>query len=283
MKKIVIFILLLFICNYIFSVDYKIIKKTELYDLNYYPIGTINKNEIVKISSSGIRSNERYKDRVKCKYLIKITYNENDYLVDIDSLIAVENNELFKNELTSHYLNESNKFWINKEILESIIKQDRNFIYKKYQKEIDKYELNRGSLDSVWYESGYFYTCPEITYENFNLHFYNGNIYFGAHVLKISNIQNGYIVKLQMAVKGCELEPTEQYSKLPAEDEIFELKILFDGDYMYVYNMEGELLFINLIVDNTVAEEYKNMIQYNNCDLSKIVWPCHADGSCDYN
>ncbi|MDE5776860.1 MAG: SH3 domain-containing protein [Treponemataceae bacterium] len=42
-------------------------------------------------------------------------------------------------------------------------------------------------------------------------------------------------------------------------------------------------MFTNVIVDDSFCNEYENLIRMNKCDLSKVNWPRHADGSCDYD
>ena len=60
----------------------------------------------------------------------------------------------------------------------------------------------------------------------------------------------------------------------------------FDGDYLYIYlNEEKEdslfATFVNL--NDETFKEFKNLIKNNTCDLSRVTWPRHADGTCDYD
>ena len=36
-------------------------------------------------------------------------------------------------------------------------------------------------------------------------------------------------------------------------------------------------------MDNETLNQYNNLIQTNTCDLSKVTWPRHADGTSDYD
>lgn len=36
-------------------------------------------------------------------------------------------------------------------------------------------------------------------------------------------------------------------------------------------------------MNDETLEQFKNLIYNNKCDLSKVTWPRHADGTCDYD
>jgi hypothetical protein len=59
----------------------------------------------------------------------------------------------------------------------------------------------------------------------------------------------------------------------------------FDGDYLNIY-LNGETdkdLFATFVnMNDETLLQFKNLIENNKCDLSKVTWPRHADGSCDY-
>ena len=66
------------------------------------------------------------------------------------------------------------------------------------------------------------------------------------------------------------------------KDQNYELKIIIDGDYL-------ELFINNMFVDkfcqinNSTLLEYEELIKNNSCDLSKVTWPRHADGTSEYD
>ena len=66
------------------------------------------------------------------------------------------------------------------------------------------------------------------------------------------------------------------------KDQNYELKIIIDGDYL-------ELFINNMFVDkfckinNSTLLEYEELIKNNSCDLSKVTWPRHADGTSNYD
>ena len=74
----------------------------------------------------------------------------------------------------------------------------------------------------------------------------------------------------------------ENTSELGVESEIIELTL--DGDYLSIFNKTRNKEIITLVcIDDTVEKELINLFNSNNCDLSKVTWPRHADGSCDYD
>ena len=58
-----------------------------------------------------------------------------------------------------------------------------------------------------------------------------------------------------------------------------------DGDYLYLYyDKDIKYPFTTYArMDDESLEQFKNLIYNNKCDLSKVTWPRHADGSCDYD
>lgn len=60
-----------------------------------------------------------------------------------------------------------------------------------------------------------------------------------------------------------------------------------DGDYINLYNdsNRNEMIESFVFVNNYdfIKENIKMILKGNKCDLSKVTWPKHADGSCDYD
>lgn len=58
-----------------------------------------------------------------------------------------------------------------------------------------------------------------------------------------------------------------------------------DGDYLLVYfDKEKKIPFATFASMNDETEvQFKNLIYYNTCDFSRVTWPRHADGTCDYD
>ncbi|MBP5403185.1 MAG: SH3 domain-containing protein [Treponema sp.] len=63
---------------------------------------------------------------------------------------------------------------------------------------------------------------------------------------------------------------------------VFRLKK--DGDYLEVYvDKEKKPRETYCYVNNDFKQEIFNLVKNNSCDINKLTWPRHADGSCDYD
>ena len=66
------------------------------------------------------------------------------------------------------------------------------------------------------------------------------------------------------------------------QTEIFTLTV--DGDFLHIDNKTRNKHIITLAyVDNSVIQELINLFRDEKCDLTKVTWPRHADGTCDYD
>ncbi|MCR5614061.1 SH3 domain-containing protein [Treponema sp.] len=66
----------------------------------------------------------------------------------------------------------------------------------------------------------------------------------------------------------------------------FTFIFVFDGDYLSIYFNEEKPanLFATFCRLNAASyNEFDKLIKQNSCSLSKVTWPRHADGSCDYD
>lgn len=64
--------------------------------------------------------------------------------------------------------------------------------------------------------------------------------------------------------------------------DIHSAKFIFDGDYLDFYIDD---MFIHKFcrINEVSLKEYENLILNNECDLSKVKWPRHADGTSNYD
>ena len=59
----------------------------------------------------------------------------------------------------------------------------------------------------------------------------------------------------------------------------------YEGDYLNIYfneDIKSNLLATFCRVTQETYKEFESLVHYNLCDLSKVTWPRHADGTCDY-
>ena len=104
-------------------------------------------------------------------------------------------------------------------------------------------------------------------------------------IKKIKRTSDGYIVSCELSEETISYEyyhyKNDAFEKLKGQAEV-ELKLVVDGDYLYFYSDNDELLTTYMKVDQTVAEQYENLMLTGSCDLTKVNWPRRADGSSDY-
>lgn len=60
------------------------------------------------------------------------------------------------------------------------------------------------------------------------------------------------------------------------------VKFVFDGDYLDFY-IDNMIIHKFSRINNSSLKEYENLMLNNECDLSKVKWPRHADGTSDYD
>jgi len=101
----------------------------------------------------------------------------------------------------------------------------------------------------------------------------------GFFVEKINKIENGYkcdgLMNYGWGRKIFITNPTKGKHTL---------YILYDGDYINVYeDSKDKLLMTYAITDEKTLKEFNNLIITGKCDLSRVTWPRHADGTSDYD
>ena len=125
---------------------------------------------------------------------------------------------------------------------------------------------------------------------NVGLAFHTGDTIGFSNIEKINN--NKYKCT-GIAIQGNVIEAFD-YLEYPygwlgiletTPDDLYESFILtIDGDYIELDNeTTGKHIVTLVTVDDSVIEELCNLLRTNKCDLSKVTWPRHADGSCDYD
>ena len=76
---------------------------------------------------------------------------------------------------------------------------------------------------------------------------------------------------------------SEVYNKFRSNSNI-KLLIQTDGDYFDLWiNTKENYIGRYIAASESLCEQIVNLVRINKCDLSKVIWPRHADGSCDYD
>ena len=70
---------------------------------------------------------------------------------------------------------------------------------------------------------------------------------------------------------------------LDATEPEYSLYFRFDGEYLYIYLEDGKTLYATYCAyDESEEEALQEAIRTNEFDMTKITFPRHADGTCDY-
>ena len=70
---------------------------------------------------------------------------------------------------------------------------------------------------------------------------------------------------------------------LDATEPGYSLYFRFDGEYLYIYLEDGKTLYATYCAyDESEVQALQEAIRTNEFDMTKITFPYHADGTCDY-
>ena len=140
------------------------------------------------------------------------------------------------------------------------------------------YDLEMFSMDSI--DIRIDDSTNEIDEEFFSISF---------HGLYIENFAINKNIEIQFKESVNNDEFNDSFSSLKWElvrkNKVNTFYFNFDGDYLNIY-LNGETdkdLFATFVnMNDKTFSEFKHLIANNKCDLSRVTWPRHADGTCDY-
>ena len=100
--------------------------------------------------------------------------------------------------------------------------------------------------------------------------------YYSFYVLDIEKEADGYKI-------SAVIEKYWDATTIPQQVSVKKqtLTLTVDGDYLTIRSDE-KTYGTFVIVSETLLWQGTSLLQTNTCDLSKITWPRHADGTCDY-
>lgn len=195
-----------------------------------------------------------------------------------------------------------NTFWISVDFIESLSDKNRNKLEEKYPNFRTIYNDYDGEKNIYWYERDayegiYFYltdseTCKQLKQENFGKNAIDDStkiIDYGVNASTFARyyfneykiLNNEIIIKIiwEYIDNGAILNKKDWRYDSEKEDE---LKIILDGDYLQLYYC-GNYVHTFWKLNEQTLQELKRFIKTETCDFTKITWPRHADGSCDYD
>lgn len=275
---------MLFLTSLCFAADFKVIKDTKIYDENFYKVGIIKKDTIVRITNAFIHNGELYAERVDFKYGTVIIYNGIEYVIDLEAIIPAETKDLFDESIIKFNLSKEGKSWVAISDIDILYSGKRKNIYDQYIFYINNFENLKDEFNyhEKWYEKLFIDDIASIN--NCTLYFYDSYM-LSLYVVNIEKIENGYLVCAEIEDYSKDGDPkvyNPEIEKMSEIGSVVNIKMLFDGDYMNVYSSNDVLLFSGALMDSEFKKQMENLFRKDTCDLSKVTWPRHADGTCDY-
>lgn len=275
--------------------QYRVIHNTNYYEFDYDHFSAtdkLSKNSVVELDDNwsclfydliSIKSiSHSTKGDIYPKYITPLKTKD---IFDSNVITDNSNNEF--SYLPTYYLellvaNERNKLPLEYEPHIKNINQYDDYSFEAWflPFEINNYVIIYNSLIGIGYGNG---CSPNCTYD--------------LNVISIEKKSNGYDVivtngkSIQKILSEDKIE-TQVLNKswllngLPSYMDYTPYMILlrFDGDYLSMYvNDENHLLQTFFKANKNTKKEILELIKTEKCDLSRVTWPRHADGTCDYD
>ena len=185
----------------------------------------------------------------------------------------------------------SEKNWFREYYNEVIYRQDRNIIllYQMARTETEFFN-HVGDYMIYWYE------MPQKTSDKFACGTSGDSAYpyriwiLGDYRCKIREISSDlYELELEdVRISQEWYELLLEYGHdmkfaLDATEPEYSLYFRFDGEYLYIYLEDGKTLYATYCAyDESEIVALQEAIRTNEFDMTKITFPYHADGTCDY-
>ncbi len=185
------------------------------------------------------------------------------------------------------------KIWYRDYFNEVIYRKDRNILVEHQPRLKAYFDVNPASYDEVTY----WCKAPgryEDAFKCFRLR--DGGYYFSictrgfrykAAVRKV----NPDLYELELwdvriseeEYEGLLERGHDMKFALNATDPEYSLFFRFDGEYLYIYLEDGKTLYATYCAyDESEVQALQEAIRTNEFDMTKITFPRHADGTCDY-
>ena len=187
------------------------------------------------------------------------------------------------------------KKWYRDYFNEVIYRKDRNIIveYQPYltkKENIYFYDGSRGDMIFWFDESARYRDC--ISWNRFDDGEYGSYISIGMPGFRYKAKKLAPdLYKLELEDVRISQELYESFLEdgydlkfaLDATEPGYSLYFRFDGEYLYIYLEDGKTLYATYCAyDESEEEALQEAIRTNEFDMTKITFPRHADGTCDY-
>lgn len=254
----------------IYGINYKTLESTKLYEsdgtFNYYA-RDIDKNETVKISKAQI-----YYGVSDWKYSVEILYHDTHYFTNVENLVPESTQNILSDNIS--LIHSEDAEWLSSYYFDMLKERNRDVVKSKQQNGFREYQERKSEFDYEWY-----YTLSFLRPTYFFNSVVTISLLFDNCSFLVKNISkenSDYLIEAEV-YDWFMPDATRSYS---TGDYVL-LKVSADGDYLNLF-CDGQLLGQFVKTNNETKTEIKSLMRDNTCDISKITWPRHADGSCDY-
>ena len=189
-------------------------------------------------------------------------------------------------ELYSLIEEQESRYWIPLECLNVLFKDNKNTI-KEYYPDIQSLSYYDYAEDRIinWDEFecfSNFCIVKEYDFENDALCIAEGgalSFYFSY----IKSVDQCVYLDITKTYNCKQLENYNPFSKWPIKEDECIMILQFDGDYLNVYLNDLKNYYGTFCkIDKKTLDEYNSLISTGKSNLSRVTWPRHADGTCDY-
>ena len=273
MKKKMVFLLISFFSmTMLFSEIFEISvnKDTNYFDAVDTRLEKVKKGTLIKVDSDNAELT-RYNSDAEGKDAQLFIFDKALYLRDI---IVNNNSECLPEDVTgatytmNYYLSDI----FNKE------SQKKLFEHEPY---LFSFLNNEIRNDGESYRDYYFPYSIKFYY-NFYIEddvFYSPYSRNPMFVKNIEKTDDGFLFYIIPLTYSKNILPI--YDRIIERKKINQLKFQFDGDYLYIYK-DNKLVFELVKTNEDTLFQIRNYYLEQRYNVSKITWPRHADGSCDY-
>ena len=246
---------------------------------------TIRKGEKLKLGDHGIGF--RYGNNPSNIDIALYTdFYEGVVFVDVQDITFDENTKAVSNHIKNYY-------WVPFYYYDQVHSETDRFsiLYKNEPFWINWQSQTEGQDIGDWQEDFYlgYYGFSDFYFFARSSQFGIGEAAFLVSTEEASDDYIKYKVYKMYSNSSYYTEPTanpqQKFIPVYEKDTPFYIYLTVDGDYMYMYidDISEENLFQTLIRTTSEAcTQIENWIRGESDNLSKVSWPRHADGSCEY-
>lgn len=275
MKKIIVIILQFMIFNFIFPNEYISLERCTVTTYDNAPKSILNKNTKINILDIYYRQNTNnsvYFAKIFDDSFIKLEYCQN---VDLKTELP--------DEFCSALFENDGLYLFPEYAIEMVYKQDRNYLMNFEEKNIQEMTYYDDYIGTTyWYESKI--TPQLVSNIALNLGSFFGLTRFFVSKIKKVNVNEYQVYSNKIIHKDKDALGQDYIYNDLFDKETVVLRLKKDGDYLEVYvDKEKKPRETYCYVNNDFKKEIFNLVKNNSCDIDKLTWPSHADGTCDYD